>query len=157
VHSLGHDLAVAPVSCRPASHCHPDPDAAWPRLGRRRTLRKRVTSRAGGSPRHPRGRNQGSDRSTRIVRRRRQGCGPRWYARAEGTTAWVDFMMRFELGLEQPDPKRALGRPSPDRNFTIGSNACESRDRAAGSVASGGPSSRTVGRVLLMSAHAGAE
>jgi hypothetical protein len=108
VHSLGHDLAVAPVSCRPASRCHPDPDAAWPRLGRRRTLRKRVTSRAGGSPRHPRGRNQGSDRSTRIVRRRRQGCGPRWYARAEGTTAWVDFMMRFELGLEQPDPKRAL-------------------------------------------------
>ncbi len=22
--------------------------------------------------------------------------------------AWIDFMMRFELGLEQPDPKRAL-------------------------------------------------
>lgn len=23
-------------------------------------------------------------------------------------TAWIDFMMRFELGLEKPDPKRAL-------------------------------------------------
>jgi VIT1/CCC1 family predicted Fe2+/Mn2+ transporter len=22
--------------------------------------------------------------------------------------AWIDFMMRFELGLEKPDPKRAL-------------------------------------------------
>ena len=22
--------------------------------------------------------------------------------------AWIDFMMRFELGLEEPDPKRAL-------------------------------------------------
>jgi len=23
-------------------------------------------------------------------------------------SAWIDFMMRFELGLEQPDPRRAL-------------------------------------------------
>ena len=26
----------------------------------------------------------------------------------ERPKAWIDFMMRFELGLEEPDPKRAL-------------------------------------------------
>ena len=26
----------------------------------------------------------------------------------ERPEAWIDFMMRFELGLERPDPKRAL-------------------------------------------------
>src|SRR5205823_8947632 len=29
-------------------------------------------------------------------------------ALSERPHAWIDFMMRFELGLEQPDPKRAL-------------------------------------------------
>lgn len=29
-------------------------------------------------------------------------------ARARRPDAWRDFMMRFELGLEEPDPKRAL-------------------------------------------------
>ena len=29
-------------------------------------------------------------------------------ALSERPEAWVDFMMRFELGLEKPDPKRAL-------------------------------------------------
>jgi vacuolar iron transporter family protein len=29
-------------------------------------------------------------------------------ALAKRPEAWVDFMMRFELGLEQPDPRRAL-------------------------------------------------
>ena len=29
-------------------------------------------------------------------------------ALAKRPEAWVDFMMRFELGLEKPDPKRAL-------------------------------------------------
>ena len=28
--------------------------------------------------------------------------------------AWIDFMMRFELGLEKPDPKRALSQCSND-------------------------------------------
>ena len=29
--------------------------------------------------------------------------------------AWVDFMMRFELGLEEPDPRRALRSAIDDR------------------------------------------
>ena len=29
--------------------------------------------------------------------------------------AWVDFMMRFELGLEEPDPRRALSQRRDDR------------------------------------------
>ena len=29
--------------------------------------------------------------------------------------AWVDFMMRFELGLEEPDPRRALRSATDDR------------------------------------------
>ena len=33
---------------------------------------------------------------------------PILHAFEKNHTAWVDFMMRFELGLEEPDPKRAL-------------------------------------------------
>lgn len=34
--------------------------------------------------------------------------GPIVAALRERPEPWIDFMMRFELGLEQPDPKRAL-------------------------------------------------
>ncbi len=40
--------------------------------------------------------------------------------------AWVDFMMRFELGLEKPDPRRALASA-----LTI-AGACCSRGRPRG-------------------------
>jgi VIT1/CCC1 family predicted Fe2+/Mn2+ transporter len=37
-----------------------------------------------------------------------EAAAPVVRALRERPEAWVDFMMRFELGLEQPDPKRAL-------------------------------------------------
>jgi VIT1/CCC1 family predicted Fe2+/Mn2+ transporter len=37
-----------------------------------------------------------------------EAAAPVVRALQEQPEAWVDFMMRFELGLEQPDPKRAL-------------------------------------------------
>ena len=36
------------------------------------------------------------------------GSGPVVDALRKRPQAWVDFMMRFELGLEKPDPKRAI-------------------------------------------------
>lgn len=35
-------------------------------------------------------------------------CEPVVEALSKRPDAWVDFMMRFELGLEEPDPKRAV-------------------------------------------------
>ena len=29
-------------------------------------------------------------------------------ALSQRPAAWIDFMMRFELGLEEPDPRRAV-------------------------------------------------
>jgi VIT1/CCC1 family predicted Fe2+/Mn2+ transporter len=37
-----------------------------------------------------------------------QESGPVVEALSQRPDAWVDFMMRFELGLEEPDPKRAI-------------------------------------------------
>ena len=38
-------------------------------------------------------------------------CQPVVDALRRKPKAWVDFMMRFELGLEEPDPGRALRSP----------------------------------------------
>jgi VIT1/CCC1 family predicted Fe2+/Mn2+ transporter len=37
-----------------------------------------------------------------------EAAAPVVRALKERPEAWIDFMMRFELGLEKPDPKRAL-------------------------------------------------
>jgi VIT1/CCC1 family predicted Fe2+/Mn2+ transporter len=37
-----------------------------------------------------------------------EACQPVVEALRKRPQAWIDFMMRFELGLEKPDPKRAL-------------------------------------------------
>ena len=37
--------------------------------------------------------------------------GPVVQALTRKPKEWVDFMMRFELGLEEPDPKRACKAP----------------------------------------------
>jgi VIT1/CCC1 family predicted Fe2+/Mn2+ transporter len=37
-----------------------------------------------------------------------EAAAPIVRALKERPEAWIDFMMRFELGLEKPDPKRAL-------------------------------------------------
>jgi len=38
----------------------------------------------------------------------REESAPWWQALTRKPKEWVDFMMRFELGLEEPDPKRAV-------------------------------------------------
>ena len=38
----------------------------------------------------------------------RASAAPVLHALKQNPNAWVDFMMRFELGLEEPDPRRAL-------------------------------------------------
>jgi len=40
---------------------------------------------------------------------------------------WIDFMMRFELGLEKPDPKRALTSAITIRRRLRGGRVCSAR------------------------------
>jgi VIT1/CCC1 family predicted Fe2+/Mn2+ transporter len=47
---------------------------------------------------------------------KREAAAPLVQALQRNPEGWVDFMMRFELGLERPDPRRALFSA-----FTIGS------------------------------------
>ena len=74
---------------------------------RRRTLRIRVGSRRLGNRQSPGQGSAGGDRHIprlRFAGRRSDNGG----LRADGgPQALLDFMMRFELGLDEPDPKRA--------------------------------------------------
>jgi hypothetical protein len=81
------------------------------------TLRRRAIARADGNP-------GGAEVEADEVSRVFQGYGltaeasaPVVEALPKNPEAWIDFMMRFELGLEKPQPKRAGQRPDHCRGL----------------------------------------
>ncbi|PVH64646.1 hypothetical protein PAHAL_2G323000 [Panicum hallii] len=71
-------------------------------------LQPRAAARAGGDRHRPRRRGRRDRGHPVVVRARPRGVRPVVTTLRNNPKAWLEFMMKFELGLEKPEPRRAL-------------------------------------------------